>query len=332
MDQDSIYQHLPDYEGGFHAGDGAGDGNRKSIGIEMCVNAGNDYEATLQNTAKLVQTLMKQYSIQISKVVQHNHWTGKNCPKKLRAAGRWDEFLRMVSGEGEEVKSTYIAKSGMHIVKIPVSRFRIGFWDKNKRTTAIANYANAGFFGNFYEGKQLFTLPAGNLMADILPGAAVLESQKKTMLERGTIENGVLTQDGRASGKSLTTFMVVGSTAKIGVCKALPTGCKYALSGIPVMRDGKDVSWKNDVLSEGWDASSCYATWHGFLCVTASGGIVYAGMKTTAGNCIQSSEAYKKLTGLGLGITDAIKLDGGGSYILDVGGTNKAVTSGRASE
>lgn len=39
VDDQVIYQHLPLNENGWHAGDGRGTGNMKSIGIEICENA-----------------------------------------------------------------------------------------------------------------------------------------------------------------------------------------------------------------------------------------------------------------------------------------------------
>ncbi|MFP3398696.1 N-acetylmuramoyl-L-alanine amidase, partial [Brevibacterium sp. SIMBA_078] len=38
VDDSVIYQHLPLNENGWHAGDGRGTGNMKSIGIEICEN------------------------------------------------------------------------------------------------------------------------------------------------------------------------------------------------------------------------------------------------------------------------------------------------------
>ena len=43
VDDTEIYQHLPLNENGWHAGDGNGDGNRKSIGIEICENADGNF-------------------------------------------------------------------------------------------------------------------------------------------------------------------------------------------------------------------------------------------------------------------------------------------------
>jgi N-acetylmuramoyl-L-alanine amidase len=47
VDQTSTYQSLPTNERGEHA-DYDGPGNRSSIGIEMCVNRGNDSKATIR--------------------------------------------------------------------------------------------------------------------------------------------------------------------------------------------------------------------------------------------------------------------------------------------
>ena len=46
VDDHSIYQSLPTNETGEHA-DYEGEGNRSSIGIEMCVNRGNNLDITL---------------------------------------------------------------------------------------------------------------------------------------------------------------------------------------------------------------------------------------------------------------------------------------------
>ena len=55
MDDHSIYQTLPTNETGEHA-DYEGPGNRSSIGIEMCVNRGNNLDITIDRTAQLTAT------------------------------------------------------------------------------------------------------------------------------------------------------------------------------------------------------------------------------------------------------------------------------------
>ena len=101
VDDHAIVQHLPDYETAYHAGDGkAGPGNTTSIGIEICVNAGGDFEAAKANAAALVRLLMEEHGIPLDNVVQHNRWNGKDCPKTIRAtAGAWEAFLALCRGE-----------------------------------------------------------------------------------------------------------------------------------------------------------------------------------------------------------------------------------------
>lgn len=103
VDDHAIIQHLPDGEGGYHAGDSTG--NRSSIGIEICVNEGGDFEAAKRNAAALVRLLMAEHKIPIANVVQHNRWSGKNCPATIRATpGGWAAFVALC--ECKETKPT----------------------------------------------------------------------------------------------------------------------------------------------------------------------------------------------------------------------------------
>ncbi|OLP64049.1 N-acetylmuramoyl-L-alanine amidase CwlH precursor [Bacillus pumilus] len=90
VDDQVIYQHLPLNENGWHAGDGRGTGNMKSIGIEICENAGANFEQAVENAQWLIRKLMEDLGIPLTNVVPHKHWSGKQCPRKL--LGRWDQF------------------------------------------------------------------------------------------------------------------------------------------------------------------------------------------------------------------------------------------------
>lgn len=100
VDDGEIVRHIPDGEDAYHAGDGRGDGNRNSIGIEICVNLDGDFEQALQNAAELVAYLMEKHQITIDKVVQHHRWNGKNCPYTLRTDHRWEDFLALCQRKG----------------------------------------------------------------------------------------------------------------------------------------------------------------------------------------------------------------------------------------
>lgn len=49
VDDKEIFQHLPLNENGWHAGDGHGDGNRKSIGIEICENEDGNFQQAVKH-------------------------------------------------------------------------------------------------------------------------------------------------------------------------------------------------------------------------------------------------------------------------------------------
>lgn len=94
VDAHRIVQHLPDGETAYHAGDGAnGPGNSASIGIEICVDQGGDFEAAKVNAAALVRLLMAEHGIPLTHVVQHHHWNSKDCPYTIRHTGAWERFL-----------------------------------------------------------------------------------------------------------------------------------------------------------------------------------------------------------------------------------------------
>jgi N-acetylmuramoyl-L-alanine amidase len=101
VDDHEIHQHLPISEVGWHAGDGyGGPGNRRSIAIEICVNSDGDFEKAKANAAELVAYLIKTAPCLLpfpGCVVQHNGWSGKDCPHQIRATpGAWEGFLAMV--------------------------------------------------------------------------------------------------------------------------------------------------------------------------------------------------------------------------------------------
>lgn len=100
VDDKEVIQLLPLTENGWHAGDGYnGEGNRASVGIETCVNADGNWERTLANLVKLLAALCRYLGLGVDRIVQHNHWSGKDCPKKIRSEGRWNEILQRVAAE-----------------------------------------------------------------------------------------------------------------------------------------------------------------------------------------------------------------------------------------
>ncbi len=109
IDDTYVYQHLPEIERGYHAGDGStqptlggtylGGGNRNGIGIEMCVNEDGDMYRTWQRTAKLVAYLLEKYNLPVENQKYHNDFSGKDCPNTLRNAGLVSLFEEFVASE-----------------------------------------------------------------------------------------------------------------------------------------------------------------------------------------------------------------------------------------
>ena len=84
----------------FHAGNARG--NREAIAIEICVNSREHFREAVANAAWLTAQIMRQENIPLSDVVQHNAYSGKDCPDHLRSGDwgvTWADFLNMVRAE-----------------------------------------------------------------------------------------------------------------------------------------------------------------------------------------------------------------------------------------
>lgn len=103
-DGDIAYQAAEHNRGCMHVGKNYGGkmfgtvNNRNSIGIEMCVNAGYNYEKAFQNTIALTKQLMQQLNIPADRVVSHYDVCAKNCPSQIRERGDWNRFKQAISG------------------------------------------------------------------------------------------------------------------------------------------------------------------------------------------------------------------------------------------
>lgn len=79
-------------------------GNNNSIGIESCVNGGNDIYHTWQKTAKLVAYLIDQNNLTIEDVKPHHYFSGKMCPQTIIVNGFWNHFIDLVKFEYDVLK------------------------------------------------------------------------------------------------------------------------------------------------------------------------------------------------------------------------------------
>ena len=97
VDAVSIWQSFEDSRECWHTGNAIG--NSKSIGVEICVNDKDTFLSSCNRAAWLVASLIRRHNMNIDCVVQHNHWSGKNCPSELRSGVwgiDWREFIDLV--------------------------------------------------------------------------------------------------------------------------------------------------------------------------------------------------------------------------------------------
>lgn len=90
------YEHV---DIAVHAGNAAG--SACSIAIEICVNSDGDQMQAYRNAAILAARICHDERIPLANVVQHNRWSGKNCPTLLRSGKPmgWAAFVGLVSAE-----------------------------------------------------------------------------------------------------------------------------------------------------------------------------------------------------------------------------------------
>lgn len=105
VDGKEAIEAIPLNEVAWHAGDGRGPGNMKSIGIEIC-ESGNR-QKTLQNAVKLVAKLLKERDWGIDRLRRHYDWSGKICPRIL-ADNSWAGWIKFKNDVEKELNSMNI--------------------------------------------------------------------------------------------------------------------------------------------------------------------------------------------------------------------------------
>ena len=88
--------------------DGAnGNGNRRSISVEICRPTNTDrslYDQAEENAVYVVARLLYQYSLGIDRLKKHQDWSGKKCPNVILSEKRWDGFVGRVQWVLDEIK------------------------------------------------------------------------------------------------------------------------------------------------------------------------------------------------------------------------------------
>lgn len=230
----------------------------------------------------------------------------------LGIPNEWGQYdIKAASKEPTVYKNSY-DKDGITYTR--VKEFAIIYHDADKRKGGVKRYINGGFFANYRsEDGKVYTLPVANLACDIkdIPAAAkdnLFEHVYGNHLVYSIADNATK----QFAGKKVSTLLVPYSgKPTIERVDKIPSGIKYAVSGVPVVVDKKPVDM-NYVGAEGWDSSTTYGTSRNMLGIR-SGEIWVLTLKTTSANYIKSGEVWRKIQGEGF--EDVIALDGGGSYI-----------------
>ncbi|MFJ7840671.1 N-acetylmuramoyl-L-alanine amidase family protein [Lysinibacillus sphaericus] len=107
IDDKEVMQAIPFNRNAWHCGDGQGNGNRKSIGIEICYSksGGARYAAAEENAVQYIAKLLKEYGWGIERVKKHQDWNGKYCPHRILSESRWNSFLKRIE-EAMKQKNT----------------------------------------------------------------------------------------------------------------------------------------------------------------------------------------------------------------------------------
>lgn len=314
---------IPLNRNAWHAGDGAnGKGNRYGIAIEICYSksGGTRFDKAEANAAELTANLLKKYGWGIERVTKHQDYSGKYCPHRTLDNG-WERFIEMVNKNLDTTQNTSQTVSGRAtsyekngITFTRADNFKILYHDKDKRKGNLERYINGGFFAYYKsESGEDFTLPVGNLVCDITAVPEVAKKYLDKYVSGGKLNYPISANaSSQFKGKTVST-LVVDSSGKAYIEKltSTPVGTKYAVSGLPVVVDGRAATWA-EVQSEGWDSSTTYATSRNLVGLRG-GEIWIMTMKSSTINHIQTGETWRKLKDEGF--TDVIALDGGGSYI-----------------
>ena len=192
VDDKTAIRSFPDTAICWHAGSKypGHSGNPVSIGVEICVNSDGNYRKAVDNAAQVVAYLMKQNGIPLTRVVQHNHWSGKNCPRHLRSGDwgvLWSQFIGKVSAASGNVTT-----SSKPTIDLAADGTVLKYGDSNKYVTQLQKDLSAigietgidGSFGNDTKNSVLLLQRRKGLETDGIAGPATQAVLKTLVAER----------------------------------------------------------------------------------------------------------------------------------------------------
>ena len=157
VDNVCAWQNLPHSLSGWHAADGSGNGNRRTIAIECIMSSAYNSvdKKSEDNAAKLAAALLKQYGLDINHLYTHTHWLnvrdGRNgtidqlntmynrykmCPAYILP--HWAEFKKKVQSYLNAGTSTIFAPSTKQLYRV-----RKSWADAKSQLGAYSSLENA---------------------------------------------------------------------------------------------------------------------------------------------------------------------------------------------
>lgn len=234
VDDKEVVQVVDTNRNAWHCGDGSGmnSGNRTSIGVEICYSksGGDRYVKAEALAVKFIAQLLRERGWGVDRVRQHNYWSGKNCPHRIRAEGRWDKFV-------ESIKKELNALNGGKVtLSKPAPVTTKGYLEKGDKGTAV-------------KGLQYLLNEAGanpKLVVDGSFGDSTLKAVKAFQKENG------LAVDGYAGNATMQVLEVVTAPKPVKqVASVTATGLPVNVYGtVKVLVDKLNIREKADFNSK----------------------------------------------------------------------------------
>ena len=158
VDNTCAWQNLPLTLSGWHAADGSGNGNRRTIAIECIMSSAyNDKDKKSEdNCARLAAALLNKYKLSIDCLYTHNHWySRKYCPAYILP--HWDKFKAKVLSYMNSGSSAPAKPSAKQLYRVRKTwsdaKSQIGAFSSQENAKKACKAGYAVFDSN---GKQVY--------------------------------------------------------------------------------------------------------------------------------------------------------------------------------
>ena len=192
VDDVCAWQCLPLDLSGWHATDGSGDGNRKTISIECIMNGSGDAKDKKAegNCAKLVAYLLDKFKLKDTAIYSHNHWYKvKYCPAYILP--HWNNFKKKVISYRNKNTAIEGNSKPSNSVKA-LYRVRVSWDNAKSQIGAFSSLENAkkacktGYFVFDANGKAVYPVKKSvtEIAKEVIQGKWGNGTDRKNRLEK----------------------------------------------------------------------------------------------------------------------------------------------------